>query len=69
MGISIWHLIAYTVIGALIVLIYGRILIKAGYSRWLSLVLLVPLINLIMIWVFAFSKWPNLERKTSERRT
>lgn len=37
-----------------------RILEKAGFDgRW-TLVLLVPVVNIIMIWVFAFSAWPNL---------
>ncbi len=37
-----------------------RILQKAGFDgRW-ALVLMVPVVNIIMIWVFAFSAWPNL---------
>ncbi|ANE54504.1 MULTISPECIES: hypothetical protein [Methylomonas] len=37
-----------------------RILQKAGFDgRW-ALVLMVPVVNIIMIWVFAFSSWPNL---------
>lgn len=37
-----------------------RILEKAGFDgRW-TLVLLVPVANIIMIWVFAFSHWPKL---------
>lgn len=37
-----------------------RIIEKAGFDgRWV-LVLLVPVVNIIMIWVFAFMKWPKL---------
>lgn len=37
-----------------------RILQKAGLDgRWV-LTLLVPVVNIIMIWVFAYSHWPNL---------
>jgi hypothetical protein len=32
---------------------------KAGYSRIWILVWFVPLLNIIMLWVFAFSRWPN----------
>lgn len=40
-----------------------RILEKAGHDgRW-TLVLLLPVVNIIMIWVFAFSHWPNLPSK------
>lgn len=37
----------------------GNIARKAGFSRWLSLLLLVPLVNIVIIWMFAFSPWPN----------
>ncbi|MGO8723310.1 MAG: hypothetical protein ACLQRM_11340 [Acidimicrobiales bacterium] len=36
----------------------ARILPKAGYSAWFSLLLLIPLVNLVMVLVFAFSDWP-----------
>jgi uncharacterized membrane protein YhaH (DUF805 family) len=31
---------------------------KAGWSRWWALILLVPFVNVVMLCVFAFSKWP-----------
>jgi uncharacterized membrane protein YhaH (DUF805 family) len=37
-----------------------KILNKAGYSGWWCLLFFVPLVNLIMLWVFAFADWPNL---------
>lgn len=37
-----------------------RILHKAGYSGWWSLLGLVPFVNLVMIWVFAYAEWPRL---------
>lgn len=58
-GISAWQLI---VIGALFLLplwVFGRISSKAGFSRWWALLMLVPLVNLIMIWVLAFADWPS----------
>lgn len=43
-----------------------RILEKAGFDgRW-TLVLLVPIVNIIMIWVFAFSRWPNLRANAEQ---
>ena len=42
--------------------IVGNILRKAGFSRWLSLLLFVPLLNLALIWIFAFARWPAAER-------
>jgi uncharacterized membrane protein YhaH (DUF805 family) len=40
----------------------ARVLHKAGYSRWWSLLVLVPLVNLIMLWVFALADWPVLRK-------
>jgi uncharacterized membrane protein YhaH (DUF805 family) len=38
-----------------------HILHRAGYSGWWVILQLVPLVNLIMIWVFAFSTWPKTQ--------
>ena len=58
MGISIWQLIIILVLIVIPILIFGPVVKKAGFSRWWSLLLIVPLLNLIMVWVFAFMDWP-----------
>jgi len=35
-----------------------KIISKAGYSGWFVLLALVPLVNIVMFFVFAFSDWP-----------
>jgi len=37
------------------------ILRKAGFDGWWVLVLLIPVVNIAMIWIFAFSRWPTLQ--------
>ncbi len=45
----------------------GKILVKAGFDpRWVVL-LLIPVINILMIWVFAFSDWPNIKTESPEK--
>lgn len=45
-----------------------RILEKAGLDgRW-TLVLLIPIVNIIMLWIFAFSHWPNLRSTIDQDR-
>jgi len=34
---------------------------KAGYSKWLGLLMLVPLVNIIFFLYFAFARWPILK--------
>ncbi|MGR8952109.1 MAG: hypothetical protein ACU83V_06825 [Gammaproteobacteria bacterium] len=38
-----------------------RIIEKAGFDGWWTLALLIPVVNLVMIWVFAFMAWPTLK--------
>ena len=40
----------------------AQIIHKAGYSRLWILAWFVPLLNVIMLWVFAFSRWPVEDR-------
>jgi uncharacterized membrane protein YhaH (DUF805 family) len=37
---------------------YVKIIQKAGYSGWHVLWMFVPVVNFVMLFVFAFSRWP-----------
>lgn len=39
-----------------------RIVRRAGFSGWWSLLRFVPLAHLVFFWVFAFAPWPALDR-------
>ena len=39
---------------------------KAGYSKWLGLLMLVPLVNVIFFLYFAFARWPILRGRQEE---
>jgi predicted ABC-type exoprotein transport system permease subunit len=38
------------------------IITKAGYSGWWVLLWFVPIVNIVMLWVFAFADWPGLRQ-------
>ena len=60
-SLSIVHVLVLLVLILLVwafVAIFGRIVNRAGYSRWWLLTMVVPIVNLIMVWVFAFANWP-----------
>jgi hypothetical protein len=62
MGIGIWELL---ILGAAFaVLVFGAIAKRAGFSRWFGLLMLLPVVNLAVIWIFAFVKWPALDKAT-----
>ena len=37
------------------------VLKKAGKSRWQFILAVVPIVNIVWIWVFAFSRWPGVK--------
>lgn len=60
---SIWHWAIVFSVMSIFPIIYivpvWRIVTKAGYSGAWSLLSFVPVLNVIMLWVFAFSAWPR----------
>ena len=52
------HTIWMLVMALIVVVPFWRICIKAGYSGWLSLLILIPIANLVLLYFLAFSNWP-----------
>lgn len=52
----------------LAIVVYWRIFSKTGNSGALSLLMFVPLVNLVMLLYLAFSEWP-IEREVQALRT
>lgn len=59
--------------GPLIMLLMAVVLVvpfwfifsKAGYSKWLSIFMVVPLVNVVLLYFLAFSKWPSVGEKNT----
>jgi hypothetical protein len=43
---------------AAIVVPFGQLLRRTGYSRWWILLSFFPIINVVALWIFAYGKWP-----------
>ena len=50
------------VMALVMILPFWFIFSKAGFSKWLSLLMVVPLVNLFLLYFLAFSQWPNQEK-------
>ena len=50
------------VLGLVLIVPFWQVFSKAGYSGWWSLLMIVPLVNLIALYVLAFSSWPSLKK-------
>ena len=59
-GLLVAIILVYVALFVLILWAWVSILSKAGYSGWWVLIGFVPVANLIMLLVFAFSDWPVL---------
>jgi hypothetical protein len=40
-----------------------RIITRTGYSGWWSLLLFIPVVNIVGLWILAFVKWPAIDKK------
>ncbi len=60
--VAIVSAVVALVVFAVVIWAVVRILHKAGRSGWWVLILFVPLLNLVMIWLFAFTDWPRVDR-------
>lgn len=68
-GTSMWPFgpLMMLVFAALIIVPFWFIFRKAGYSQWLGVLMVVPIVNLVMLYFLAFSDWPRLrERETKQ---
>jgi hypothetical protein len=66
---SNWHWVMAIVMPLLFIVIVGvpvaNVLHRAGRSRWWTIVAFIPLLNLIGLWVFAFTRWPQVDRPSN----
>lgn len=59
--IGLWQLIIVVLFFAIFVWPVVRILHRAGRSGWWAVLVVVPLLNIVMFWVFAFAHWPKID--------
>jgi uncharacterized membrane protein YhaH (DUF805 family) len=64
-GVGGVFLVVYLAVAVLMIVATVKILSKAGYSGWWVLIGLVPIVNVVMYLVFAFSDWPSLRGRAA----
>ncbi|RTL51923.1 MAG: hypothetical protein EKK40_09590 [Bradyrhizobiaceae bacterium] len=53
------HWLLFLVLVALVLYPIGRILTKIGFSPFWSILVFVPILNLLALWILACSDWPE----------
>jgi hypothetical protein len=49
---------------AVMVIPVAKILGRIGFNQWWAAVAIIPMVNLIFLWVLAFIDWPSDEAAT-----
>ena len=60
-GILSIVLVFVAIVAALVLWPTIRILKRLGLSPWMSLLLIVPIGNLLLLWIVAYSDWNNVK--------
>lgn len=60
-SLSIFHWLVVIVIAIVTIYPYVRIIQRTGHSGWWILAGVIPVLNLAMLWAFAFARWPALD--------
>lgn len=63
MDLSAWHLLNLPILAVIaFVLIFpvSRILKRLGWNPWLSVLAVVPFLNIAMLWAVAYARWPAI---------
>jgi|HubBroStandDraft_1064217.scaffolds.fasta_scaffold00219_5 hypothetical protein len=56
--------LSWLIVAVIGVVPFWHICKRVGYSPWLSLLILVPLVNVVFVYYLAFAQWP-LENRTA----
>lgn len=61
-----WHWVMAIVTPLVLIILVAvpvaNVLHRVGRSRWWTFLAFVPLLNLIGLWLFAFTRWPSVAK-------
>ncbi|WP_317204921.1 hypothetical protein [Janthinobacterium sp.] len=63
MSFSLWHWMVFMLALVVPAWLFSRIVPKAGFPAWWALLGLIPVVNLVALWVLAFSEWPEQPKR------
>jgi hypothetical protein len=62
-GISSTELLLVGILASLLIWPAWRICRRAGFPGWFGLAVVVPVLNVVLLYAFAFVPWPSLNSK------
>jgi ABC-type Fe3+ transport system permease subunit len=61
-SLSIWQWLFVIFLIVVLGIPIARILTRIGYSKWWTIVYFIPFVNIVGIWILAYSRWPAVDR-------
>lgn len=60
-GSTMWtgHWLWMLAIAALVVIPVWRICQRTGYPGWMGVLILIPMVNIVLLYFIAFANWPT----------
>ena len=62
MGLSIWQWLFVIFLIVVLSIPIARILTRIDYSKWWTIVYFILFVNIVGIWILAYSRWPAVDR-------
>lgn len=64
-GHTMWagHWLWMLIVVIALVIPTWRICQRTGYPGWIGILILVPMVNLILLYFIAFSDWPTVKKR------
>ena len=60
-GLATGFFLWFIIMGVIIIFPFWKIFEKAGFNAALSVLMIIPLVNIVMIFYLAFFEWPALK--------
>lgn len=60
---SAWQWLVTLVVIAVCMYPYVLIVRRTGHSGWWVVTMFLPIVNFVMLWVFAFVRWPAVDEQ------
>jgi hypothetical protein len=62
--VSLGTVTGFALVFSLFVIPLARVFHRAGWNGWMALLFPIPIVGIMLLWVFAFRHWPALDGKS-----
>lgn len=56
---SVWHWLIVLLLALSYIVPFWKLFKRSGWPGAIGLLMIVPLLNIVLLWILAFKKWPT----------